>query len=94
METKHEKIVKITKRIVFISLGLMFAVRYFDNGNYSDKSVYITVGLAMMSSLAFLYRLNFEIKNKLFDVKKNLPSIIFLVLTIVIFILFYIYDIE
>ncbi|ESU21106.1 hypothetical protein FEDK69T_26610 [Flavobacterium enshiense DK69] len=32
MESKHEKMVNVTKRITLFSLGLMLAVRYFDKG--------------------------------------------------------------
>ena len=88
METKHEKIVNVTRRISLLSLALIFVVRYFDKGNYSDESTIAVVGLVVISTLAVLYRWNYEIKHGIFELKKYLPMIVFVMLSVVIFILF------
>lgn len=92
MEDKHEKVVLITRTLNLGCLGLMLLVSLYDKGAYSDEATIATLVLVTIGLLAFLYRLNFELKNKIFDVKKNLISIVFLLLTVLVFLFFLIFE--
>ncbi|MCG2609928.1 hypothetical protein LZZ90_00230 [Flavobacterium sp. SM15] len=86
---RHEKVVARTRGIVFVCLGLMFLVNFFYKDKDSDMKVYMISGIALVTSLAFFYRLFFEMRNKIFDPKRKLFAIVFLFISVLIMIYFW-----